>query len=267
MKDIVAYSDKENIIAFINCQWRTDMFRSAAQTVGHPINILLDSFASKPRIFFHFSEPELEKLHFTTWMGAMALRGADWYENPYIADVFLLHEMCHMAYAEYDMNLSFEDWHEKMNMEEVYASVLSEVMVYFWLPELRQHTFSSPIWADRFLYEEIFTLYQDAPHKVEDMVMAERLRHMAPRFANDPDPEVRRIAQYGFSNYTWSNIWKDTYRDVEFRMYLFTFASMRNNYTALKDQMAWLEAHMVDGIPFRAQAEAYAAHLKEVYGH
>ncbi len=266
MRDILAFSGTQDILDFVNSQWQTEMFREAAITAGHPVQQLLQKFAMLPRIFFKFTEPNLERLHFTTWMGAMALRGANWYKNPYIADVFLLHEICHMANATYDINLSFDDWHHKMNMEEVDASVLSEVMVYFWMPELRPLTFAEPIWADRFLNEDNHALFAEDPAALKDYIMRARLECMKDTHKNSADPEVRRIAQYGFSNYEWSSIWQESYREVEFKMYLLTYGSMRNRESALSDHISWLKSKMLHGIPFRVQAEAYAAHLNEVYG-
>lgn len=266
MKDIIALSVAQDIINFIDSKWRTEMFRTEAKTQGTELYKLLQKFAELPRVFFSFSEPDLEKLHFTTWMGAMALRDEDWYDNPYIADVFLLHEICHMAYATYDINLSFEDWHNKMNMEEVHASVLSEVMVYFWMPELRQHTFEHPIWADRFLGEENHGIFEQDPEALLTYITDARLECMSEKHKDSADPEMRRIAQYGLSNYEWSNIWANHHREVEFNLYLLTWNAFRNPSYALSEHLKWLDSKMENGIPYRPQAEAYANHLQEVYG-
>ncbi len=266
MKDIIALSAEQDITNFINSKWRTDMFRKEATDETSELYALLQKFAQLPRVFFSFSEPDLEKLHFTTWMGAMALRDESWYDNPYIADVFLLHEICHMAYATYDINLSFEDWHNKMNIEEVHASVLSEVMVYFWMPELRQHTFDHPIWADRFLISKNQNWFKVNPPAVEALVTSARLECMSENYKDSADPEVRRISQYGLSNYEWSNIWANHHREVEFHLYLLTWNASRNPSYALSEHLKWLDSKMEGGIPYRPQAEAYASHLQEVYG-
>ncbi|MEC9290991.1 MAG: hypothetical protein VX730_01170 [Pseudomonadota bacterium] len=266
MKDIHAISGKQDIITFTNTLWQTDMFRIFAGQKSSPLHGILEKFAELPRVFYRYTDPSIERFHNTPWFSALADLSDIKFKNPYVADMALLHEICHMAYAEYDINLSFEAWHQKMLKEEALARTISDVMVYFWMPDLRPLTFEQPIWADRFLNEDNYALFAEDPKALKDYIMRARLECMKETHKNSADPEVRRIAQYGFSNYEWSSIWQESYREVEFKMYLLIYGSMRNRESALSDHISWLKSKMLHGIPFRAQAEAYAAHLDEVYG-
>src|SRR4029453_8621088 len=68
-------------------------------------------------------------------VGCMMLRGD--YANPVIADLYLVHELYHAGTMPYIPGMGRPAFDEKMVRNELEASVLSEIQVYFEMPDLR----------------------------------------------------------------------------------------------------------------------------------
>lgn len=95
---------------------------------------IIDQYARLPRILFDYSDHALERSQFNSYYGTLSRRE---YESPAISDLYYLHEMSHGNVANYQHGQSESLWIKRMTAEEAYVSVMTELVVYFELPELR----------------------------------------------------------------------------------------------------------------------------------
>lgn len=250
MRDIVRLDNPNDIRGFTRKLLRTDAFLRSDY-----IGELIERFSSSPRIFFKYTWPDVEWPHFTTWMNAIAIRE---YSNPTVSDLYLLHELHHAATLEYDADVEFSAWYQKMTRNEYRASLESEVYVYFHIPGLRAESFPFGIWADRFLGQELTP-------ELRDHIAAERVRAM-----RDPDPfdfSEQQISSYARQNFRWAAVWRENFKDVE-------AASANLVQTRdLEPHVAWLRSRMATArgfradlpneVPFPAEALTFAAIVAE----
>lgn len=96
--------------------------------------------------------------HFGTYFRCTPRRK---YENPYIEDLYWLHEIYHLYTwllgARQVTPLKHEDWYDwqrRMIHSEIRAACASECMAHIFIPGLREKTFKHPIWVDRFLKQK-----------------------------------------------------------------------------------------------------------------
>ncbi len=95
--------------------------------------------------------------YFATYYRCTARRP---YENPYIEDLYWLHEIAHLDTwrpggvqdppARYGREESWLDWSERAIDSELVAAVTSECLPHL-IPGVREKAFRHPIWVDRYL--------------------------------------------------------------------------------------------------------------------
>ena len=273
MKNLKALADPKEITDYVGNLWRTDLFRKSHADEKGYIRGIVNALATKPVIFFDMEDTNMEWSHFTTWMGAYALRPG--YENDTVHDLYYLHEFMHGATMEYDPSLSFVAWHRKMCENEMLASVHSEALVYFMLEGLRDQSFDFDIWVDRYLNNpDRFRLSKTAvmrsknPHVVgHEAARASLLRslsHARKEVMVSPDPFdflEMQIHYYAMQNMQWSNIWKDNYREVESHMAAYHKEAVINRTSALEGHVAWLGQKRKEGgavTPYAQEALSFA---------
>ena len=151
--------DKEAVKNHIRSTWKSDFFKKLADDESSTISILTESVSKYPVIFFDYSQEAIEKSHFTAWFRCIANRT---YENPVIHDLYLYHELfhcftltetvCTRMKPDYDSKdggiLLEEKWGQLIIENEMYASLESEVFIYYRYPELRALAFKQEIWYD-----------------------------------------------------------------------------------------------------------------------
>jgi hypothetical protein len=148
MKNLISLATKSDIHDFVGDLWKSEPFRESYRSRGYVYD-QVERFAYLPRLFAEASNDRLERAHFSTWWNVIMLR--DDYTNPIIHDLYYLHEMAHAATMPYVPRIGRAAFDEKMQRNELEASVLSEIAVYFDMPGLRQNSFDHNIYADRFL--------------------------------------------------------------------------------------------------------------------
>jgi len=155
--------------------------------------------------------------------------------------------------------MSWEAWAAKMADNEMLASLESETLVYIALPTLRERTFSREIWADRFLEGPHGGGMQDATVRAAHRSFMLMERYRARRVPGD-DLE-QRIASFQQENEAWARIWKANYREVEAAMRRFREMGSGDRHRAIEWLRGWHDglARKGDGIPFRSEAEQFAA--------
>lgn len=196
--------------------------------------------------------------HFGTYFGATEVRK---YANPYVSDLYWLHELTHVETLVYEPHPEWLDWSADIIDSELKASLVSECYAYLRIPGLREKTFTHRIWVDRFLKK---LAPSSDPVELEDEIRTERLRAMhAPGFNDFLEAQ---IANYYQQNHVWNRIWSEpanvgprperpAFRIVEEHMH----APDRD-----ETHQAWIKKHTQIGewtAPFLAQAKPFA----EVY--
>jgi hypothetical protein len=260
MKNIQCIADKAEIHTFVMRLWKTDMFRESHRAGGF-IFRAVERFAWLPRVFAEMSNDHLERAHFSSWWGVTMLR--EDYTNPVIHDLYLLHEFYHAAHMPYIPNIGKAAFDDKMQRNELEASVLSEIAVYFEMPGLREVSFDHDIYADRFLNDPVMNVLW----KTNKDVAVETIRSMR-RDVMVSKPEhlmdlteswIRRFAE---QNAIYSITWSDRYLEVERRMADLQTQAAADRNDALKYHVDWIireaERDPLDNVPFRQEAELFA---------
>lgn len=227
----------------------------------------VENYAYLPRLFAKTSNDYLERAHFCTWWNVIMIR--EDYDNPIINDLYYLHEMAHAATMPYIPDIGRAAFDEKMQRNELEASVKSEIAVYFEMAELRGNSFDHAIYADRFLEDP----RMQALWRTNRKVAVETLRSMRRDVMVSKDPSAMDLTEIWIRKFTdqndaYSLIWADRYNEIEGRLSTFQGIVCRgeedSRATGLFYLRDWLEAEAgkdkTDNIPFREEAELFAPH-------
>lgn len=257
MRNLRLLAMSDEIEAHVDGLWRTDLFRAEARRDGSLLQAVLGLFAGKPRVFADLSEPGIEASHFSAWFGVVCHR--DWYGNPYVSDLYYLHEITHAATLGHGSARDWEAWRLGMIENEFQVSMLTEALVYLDIPELRERSFEGEIWADRFLGPEGRAEYAGKGRRAHVARITQwRRRAMAGDFPKDC--LAVQLATYASQNMAWAEVWRDRWREVEDHMVAFrALANGSGRREALRAHASWLEAKSERSVPFRQEAEAFAA--------
>lgn len=257
MKNAELVYDRADIHAYMRALWKSDIFRDSHITGGF-IHQKVEEFAWLPRVFAEMSEEWLEKAHFSSWWNVMMHRE---YDNPVIHDLYWLHEMYHATHMPYVRNIGFSSFCEKMQRNELEASVLSEIEIYLALPELREQSFPYPIYADRFLNREWQDFYWANPSMVRETIRTIRRNLMSDKLVDDMDDVERWVRKFADQNAIFNKVWFERYYMIENHMAEFQTISLSDRREALVSHWEWLEDNMNPmSIPFSEEAEAFALH-------
>lgn len=242
MKNLKCLSTFEERNDFIKNLWITREFQDKLQLPE--FKQLIHDFCKYPRFVGEYSDSKIEHAHFYSWFNILIIRQ---YANPYIQDLYYLHELKHITTLTYDSKVDFISWKNKMVENELHSSLLSEVQIYDLIPELRSKTFNFPIWSDEI--------------KSEIRLNPDYLRSYRKQAMSSPrSPIEMTLARYDISNMEWSLIWKNKYRDVELMMSRFYRASNFNPTRAIKFLTLKFNklANNPQGIIFPDQAEQFS---------
>lgn len=260
MKNLRGFAEKAEIVDFVGSLWQTELFQKAHTTPGSYVRGVVDEFAYLPRLFAESSNDQLERAHFSTWWGVIMLR--DDYTNPYIHDLYLLHEMYHAGKMPYIPGISRDAFAEKMQRNELEASVMSEIQVYFEMPELRALSFPHPIYADQFLEND----YMVALWKQNRSVARETIRSIRRDIMTSKPEHLMSLAEIWVRKFTdqntiWALIWTARYSEVEYRMAELQRMAADSRALALSNHIDWLNRECaqdpIDNVPFRPEAENF----------
>lgn len=260
MKNLISLVTGHEIVNFMGSLWRSEAFRASHEGGGY-VYWQVARFAWLPRLFAEVSNEHLERAHFSTWWNVIMLRE---YDNPILHDLYYLHEMTHAATMPYIPGIGREAFNEKMQRNELEASVLSEIAVYFEMPELRATSFHHPIYADRFINDShMITLWQANRDVAVETLRAIRRNVMVSKSEHLMDKSETWIRRFADQNSVYANVWADRYSEIEQRMsQLQNDVGEKGARRALLDYRNWLEAEAardpIDNIPFRQEAELFS---------
>jgi len=268
MRDLILLHDPQAIRDKLNSLWRTDCVRKAALTPGHWVFNLVEAYAAKPRIMFIMSEPDIEKSHFTSSFNCLAIRE---YESAGINDVYYIHELSHVTTMVHKKYSDHNEWSDHKCDNEMYATLSSDCLIYFMLPELRSETFNWEIWVDRFYYEKISISDQpgETNHQFynrDPAAFAEKLRvlkrgvlEVEDTSTLDPLEEDNYV--YELDNRKWCDMWLPHYEELEALLTSFEQELTVDKEKAIQHLSTVLMEK--DSVPWRDMAWTWSEYYKE----
>ncbi len=258
MKNITIIN-KENIESHILSLWSTDEFKRLHQ--NHIFfQQLLSELKKRELFFFNTTHPQ-QKNHLTSIFNFIAYRE---YENKYIQDLYYFHELVHCAHYNKFVNpyLPYTEWQKKISYNEMFASLFSEVFIYFFEPNLLDKSFPN-LWIHQFLdFNQNFEEFTQLPFNTEiekqhihylcqednffslldnfhknatlfDIFMRRiHLRNLStdsPEFSYLSESE-KTIVLYNKSHKRWLNNWFHQYMFLENHLYDFSKGTTTSEY-------------------------------------
>ena len=260
MKNLVSLHTREDIHDFVSSLWRSEPFKRSYDNGGF-IFRHVDSFAWLPRFFAEESHETLERAHFSTWWNVIMLR--PFYGNDVVSDLYYLHEMTHAATMPYLKGIGRAAFEEKMQRNELEASVLSEIAIYFEMPELRGSSFDHPIYADRFLNDEMRALWRSNRDVALETFRIMRRHVMLSKPEHEMDLTETWIRRFADQNAAYGVVWANRYAEVERQMEDLQQSTIGGHRKSVATRFEnWLsqqsESDPEDGIPFRQEAELFS---------
>ncbi len=156
MEQLELIVERKKVMDHLHKLWKSEPFKNAMKDSYSFIYKFCQKVSDYPIIFFQYTDYKIERPHFSAWFNAIPYRH---YDNPVQSDLYYFHELYHrntLKYFPFHLgDFDFFSWMEKMKNNEIEASIYSEVLIYFILPELRPQSFKDEIWADRFLQEKV----------------------------------------------------------------------------------------------------------------
>lgn len=198
--------------------------------------------AQMPIFAFEYSD-NIEWTHFSSWWNGLSLR-YNRYTNDYINDLYYVHELHHIASKKVGF-ADFDSWMNNKIAEEFESSVVSEMLVYVWMPWLREKTFKQEILFDQIAYPTEESCRQ---HR-KDVIRLLKVGSEA---------EIG-IQKYVRNNVLWANIWADVAEEIENACALLTI----HDTNTIKNHITWLESKSTDLVPFKEKAEEFQAKMEK----
>lgn len=301
MKNIKILRTKDEVDKYVYNLWQTDEFRAAHKDPNSWVNTIVSYFTMHPRFFADMSEDSIEYSHFYSWMNVITHRYH--YTNPYLHDLYYLHEISHCSTMKWDGKIDFYVWAEKMHANEFMSALSSEVFIYFFMKkegrDIRSKTFDHEIWADRFKYDADkwkwltpshiwrhwydpcigsvnltnYSVRYNIPQPAQEIVARRKVAIQGFGVDKEKDFVEFQVSRYAHQNYLWSEVWRENYRKIETNMCEFMYIC--NNQSDKRDQaldtyLEFLTNNSTGGIPFRLEAMIFADIAKQgnkIYGN
>lgn len=139
----------------------------------------------------------------------------------------------------------------------------SEVLIYFYMPGLRDLSFKNELWVDSYLerpelqaLKDCYGQYTSTQSEAIRLFLASERKRCETQPYNDIE---KMIGQYTVSSYQWAKIWKNSWQEVE--TYVQLFLNNPDKKEALEKHLQWLkekQAQSQTGVVFEAEAQAYS---------
>jgi hypothetical protein len=270
MKNFISLIEPDTIFNYVGNLWRSDIFKQSHENPNGYIHKLIKDFSNTPRVFFDMHVESMEMVHFSSWFHAIQHRKH--YTNDVLHDLYYHHEFFHINTMTYHNDFSFMEWQSKMKENEFWASLESEVLIYFYLPELRKVSFKKEIWADQFLnntaYHSLFNKYNKYQNSISNEIK-QKIANARQECETNPITSLdKEIFDYTISSNEWANIWKDNWYNVENHMVSYLQLIPADPNKALNEHITWLEdLQSLDShnIAFGSEARAYSAVHKRLF--
>lgn len=270
MKNFISIIEPNSIYNYLGNLWRSDIFKNSHNDSNGYIHHITKEFAKTPRIFFDMHEETMEMVHFSSWFHAIQHRYH--YTNDILHDLYYHHEFFHLITMIHNDQLTVEQWKKKMSNNEFWASLESEVLIYFYMPELRSQSFKITLWVDQFLndpyYNDLYSKYFQYEDDLARKLKA-RIAFFRDNCQFNPVTELdKQIADYSTSSSEWERIWNDQFRNVESEMVRYLKLVKTNPEQAINSHLDWLkdlQAQDEYQVAFGKEARAYSAVHKSLF--
>lgn len=246
MKNFLILQTPDEVFNYVGNLWRSKLFKESHYNEDGYIHKIAKKFSQLPRIFFDMHEETMEMVHFSSWFHAIQHRYH--YTNDILHDLYFHHEFFHINTMTYNTDWLFSDWKKKMDNNEFWASLESEVLIYFYIPQLREQSFKNELWVDRFLkdnyYEGLYGKYFDKEDDLSKKLKS-RIAYFRDECQFNPRDDIeKQIADYTTSSNEWAKIWSkdNAYMNVEKEMVLFLQLAKNNPEQAVNHHIKWLTA-------------------------
>lgn len=247
----IQFVSSDNMDEFIYNNWKTDFFKNLQKKEGSVIDIMITRLKEKGLFVFDYSN-DLEYKHMFLWFYHIGHRQ---YDNPYIHDLFFFHEFYHLISFPEKKFDNFEEWKAAMWQNELEASLMSEVFIYYFEPELRQHTFKQRIWFDdmieMFGYEHVNVtdnILMFNEHNEVFNNITNRREQLRAGLASTIQTE-EWIRSFNTKD-DWFISWKDVFHTVEDIRHNFEQMIKTNPTTASNNLIQALIENSTHGTPF-----------------
>ena len=213
MKEIIPkiykLETQEERLNFFENLWSTDLFKIFIRSENPVVQMIKRNYIKYPRYYYYMQDRDKERAAFTSWYNVLSLKK---YENSYIQDLYYFHELTHIATMTYEPDLDFKSWCIKMRNNEVLASMNSEVLIYFYIPEYRQYTFKEEIWVDRFLNKDY---YKSLANQDLAQLAIDLTSKRANAYENPKDAVEQILSDFRQFSHLYYNVWKKHYVELE----------------------------------------------------
>jgi hypothetical protein len=221
---------------FVFNLWKTKEFKQEHMNPESFLQTYLKTMGQHPRFFCQMSDIHTERAHFTPWFNIITLRD---YENNYIHDLYLLHEIIHLTTLKYK-NESWTLWRQKMFDNEMITSLITEVEIYKLIPSIRLKSFNHPIWADEISYSSF-----------EELISLRQKAILLPQSESE-----EQISKYSKNNELWAEIWEKSFSLVEAHM--LNFYNKKSEEDKISTHLNWIKQHSSNNIIFEHEARLFA---------
>lgn len=272
MNNFLILNTPQEILNYLGQLWRSDLFKKSHNDSEGYIHKLSNKFSNTPRVFCDMHEETLEMVHFSSWFNAIQHR--NYYTNDILHDLYYHHEFFHLITMTYRNDFTFLGWQKKMNSNEFWASLESEVLIYFYMPELRELSFKNELWVDRFLndsyYNDLFEKYFDKENDLSKKLKS-RISYFRDECQFNPRDEIeKQISDYSISSDSFSQIWNqdNAWQNVESHMTSYLNLVKINPEDAIKQHLDWLtdlQSKDSHHLAFGNQARAYSKVHKSLF--
>lgn len=270
MKNFISLITPEEIYDYLGKLWRSDIFKNSHNDPNGYIHHISKEFAKTPRIFFDMHQESMEMVHFSSWFHAIQHRYH--YTDDVIHDLYYHHEFFHLITMVHNDQLTVEQWKKKMSSNEFWASLESEVLIYFYMPDLRPQSFKMTLWADQFLEDAYYKdLYGKYFENEDDLArkLKSRIAFYRDNCQFNPVTELdKQIADYSTSSIEWEKIWNNQFRNVESEMVRYLKLVKTDPEKAINSHLDWLnnlQAQDEYQVAFGKEARAYSAVHKSLF--
>lgn len=255
--------ENKNILKFVYSILETQILKEQLLNKDSIICKMIKKIINKNYylILYKCINEEIEQYHHTSFYGVLKIINREYI----IKDMYYLHELAHIANLSpnYSNNI-FEKWKIKMMYEELYASMFSEIIIYFDTPKLRDYSkntlkLQNNILVDNFLNNSIklnrpqcnFNLYTNN----YILFIKKLMKYYLKNLFFEPKKNINNfIFDFRLNNLIWLEIWKSKYKNIESKIYNFVSSgNYINHILYLKNE----SKQNIDKIPFSQEAHIF----------
>jgi hypothetical protein len=236
--------------------WSSDKGRQWSLSTQGLAPWLKERLRQRPFFYSQPWSPALQRRHFSQMWGQVFARS---YDNPAVADLYWIHELCHWACADLSPSRDFEQWCLKWDLNELRASCASEILVHGEVHSWDIDAFGRPVWARKFgplggsnpLREETWS---ESSRAASSARLAIREGLVEPK-----DEDERWFASFKNANKEWALVWEGAWRELDQGLLQYGEALLCGSEQGARGALEQAGSVLsFPSIPYQEQAERFA---------